>query len=102
MRQTLGSLPLGTWSPDAGVAHADVLPDSKDRRQWRRLQPLYTVTPNTLLTTALNMLLETGVSALPVVDEQRCLLDIYARRYGSVALRGWMAACMSLRLEQKQ
>lgn len=25
------------------------------------------------------MLLETGVSALPVVDEHRCLLDIYAR-----------------------
>ena len=78
--QTLGSLPLGTWSPDAGVAHADVLPDSKDRRQWRKLQPLYTVTPNTLLTTALGMLLETGVSCLPVVDEKRCLIDLYARR----------------------
>jgi CBS-domain-containing membrane protein len=25
------------------------------------------------------MLLETGVSALPVVDEKRCLLDVYAR-----------------------
>ncbi|GAX76328.1 hypothetical protein CEUSTIGMA_g3774.t1 [Chlamydomonas eustigma] len=79
LSQTLGSLPLGTWSPDAGVAHADVLPDSKKRRQWRKLQPLYTVTPNTLLTTALSMLLETGVSALPVVDEKRCLLDVYAR-----------------------
>jgi CBS domain-containing protein len=37
------------------------------------------VQPSTPLTTALNMLLETGVSALPVVDERRCLLDIYAR-----------------------
>eukprot|EP00195_Chlamydomonas_chlamydogama_P004942 CAMPEP_0202902206 /NCGR_PEP_ID=MMETSP1392-20130828/16719_1 /ASSEMBLY_ACC=CAM_ASM_000868 /TAXON_ID=225041 /ORGANISM="Chlamydomonas chlamydogama, Strain SAG 11-48b" /LENGTH=541 /DNA_ID=CAMNT_0049588939 /DNA_START=491 /DNA_END=2115 /DNA_ORIENTATION=+ len=79
LAQPLGSLPLGTWSPDAGVAHADVLPDSKDRRQWRKLQPLHTVTPNTLLTTALSMLLEAGVSALPVVDDKRCLLDIYAR-----------------------
>jgi len=34
----------------AGVAHADVLPDSKDRRQWRKLQPLHTVTPSTPLT----------------------------------------------------
>ncbi len=25
------------------------------------------------------MLLEAGVSALPVVDEKRCLLDVYAR-----------------------
>jgi 5'-AMP-activated protein kinase regulatory gamma subunit len=37
------------------------------------------VQPGTPLTTALTMLLETGVSALPVVDENRCLLDIYAR-----------------------
>ena len=42
-------------------------------------QPLHTVTPSTLLTTALTLLLETGVSALPVVDDKRCLLDIYAR-----------------------
>lgn len=33
----------------------------------------------TPLTTALSMLLETGVSALPVVDDKRVLLDIYAR-----------------------
>ncbi|KAL6758729.1 hypothetical protein V8C86DRAFT_2589662 [Haematococcus lacustris] len=79
LAQPLSSLPLGTWSPDAGVAHTDVLPDSKDRRQWRRLQPLHTVTPSTPLTTALGLLLEAGVSALPVVDDSRCLLDMYAR-----------------------
>eukprot|EP00798_Chlamydomonas_sp_ICE-L_P030576 gene30576-35594_t len=79
LAQPLGSLPIGTWSPDAGVAHADVLPDSKDSRQWRTLQPLHTVTPDTPLTTALSLLLDAGVSALPVVDEKRCLLDIYAR-----------------------
>lgn len=38
LSQPLGSLPLGTWSPDASVAHTDVMPDSKDRRQWRKLQ----------------------------------------------------------------
>ena len=43
------------------------------------LQPPHTVMPSTPLLTALGMLLETGVSALPVVDEKRCLLDVYAR-----------------------
>ncbi len=38
LSQPLGSLPLGTWSPDAAVAHSDFLPDSKERRQWRKLQ----------------------------------------------------------------
>ena len=38
LSQPLGSLPLGTWSPDAAVAHTDFLPDSKERRQWRKLQ----------------------------------------------------------------
>ncbi|KAG2427741.1 hypothetical protein HXX76_012066 [Chlamydomonas incerta] len=79
LSQPLGSLPLGTWSPDAAVAHTDFLPDSKERRQWRKLQPLHTVTVSTPLTTALAMLLETGVSALPVVDDKRCLVDCYAR-----------------------
>ncbi|KXZ49754.1 hypothetical protein GPECTOR_19g205 [Gonium pectorale] len=79
LSQPLGSLPLGTWSPDAAVAHADFLPDSKERRQWRKLQPLHTVTLSTPLTSALALLLEAGVSALPVVDDKRCLLDVYAR-----------------------
>lgn len=42
-------------------------------------QPLHTITPSTPLTAALSLLLEAGVSALPVVDERRTLLDIYAR-----------------------
>ena len=46
------------------------------------LQMLHVVTPNTLLTTALSMLLETGISSLPVVDDQRRLIDVYARRCG--------------------
>lgn len=43
------------------------------------MQPLHTVTPDTHLADALHLLLETGVSALPVVDDKRCLLDLYAR-----------------------
>ncbi|KAG1669919.1 hypothetical protein FOA52_002446 [Chlamydomonas sp. UWO 241] len=84
----LGSLPLGTWSPDASVATSDVMPDSAGRAQWRRLQPLHTVTPDTPLTAALNLLLEAGVSCLPVVDERRCLLDVYARSDITMLCRG--------------
>ncbi|GIL65126.1 hypothetical protein Vafri_18936 [Volvox africanus] len=79
LSQPLGSLPLGTWSPDAAVAQADFLPDSKERRQWRKLQPLHTVTVSSSLTNALALLLEGRVSSLPVVDEKRCLVDVYAR-----------------------
>lgn len=83
LAQPITSLPLGTWAPDAapgGSHHADLLPPGKEqRRAWRRLQPLHTVTPATPLTQALGLLLEAGVSALPVVDEQRRLLDVYAR-----------------------
>lgn len=34
------------------------------------------------------MLLQTGVSALPVVDDQRCLLDVYARSEITALARG--------------
>jgi 5'-AMP-activated protein kinase regulatory gamma subunit len=43
------------------------------------IRPLQLVHPSTPLTTALGMLLEAGVSALPVVDERGSLLDVYAR-----------------------
>ncbi len=36
--QPLGSLPIGTWSPDASVAHSDFLPDSRERPEWRKVQ----------------------------------------------------------------
>lgn len=90
LAQPLASLPLGTWAPDASAAlHGDVLPDAKDsRRQWRRILPLHTVTGNTPLTQALGLLLEAGVSALPVVDEKRCLLDVYARGDITALARG--------------
>lgn len=37
------------------------------------------VSPTTPLTAALRLLLEAGVSALPVVDEDGGLVDLYAR-----------------------
>ncbi|KIZ04631.1 hypothetical protein MNEG_3330 [Monoraphidium neglectum] len=44
-----------------------------------RVRPLQVVHPSTPLTAALGLLLEAGVSALPVVDERGVLLDVYAR-----------------------
>jgi CBS domain-containing protein len=43
------------------------------------VRALQTVHPSTPLTVALGMLLDAGVSALPVVDERGVLLDVYAR-----------------------
>ena len=43
------------------------------------ITPIHTVQPAVPLTTALSMLLEAGISALPVVDENGVLLDVYAR-----------------------
>ncbi len=40
----------------------------EERRDRRKVRPLHTVQPGTPLTTALGMLLEAGVSVLPVVD----------------------------------
>jgi hypothetical protein len=51
----------------------------RERRDRRKVRPLNTVGPGTPLTVALTMLLEAGCSALPVVDDAGCLLDIYAR-----------------------
>lgn len=45
----------------------------------RTVAPLHAVTPGMPLTSALGMLLDAGVSALPVVDEGGVLQDIYAR-----------------------
>jgi CBS domain-containing protein len=45
----------------------------------RRVAKLACVHPDTPLTAALGLLLEAGVSCLPVVDPQGALLDVYAR-----------------------
>ena len=43
------------------------------------MRRLHTVQRETPLTAALGLLLEAGVSALPVVDAQGALVDVYAR-----------------------
>ena len=43
------------------------------------ITPIHTIQADMPLTTALSMLLEAGISALPVVDGDGVLLDVYAR-----------------------
>jgi CBS domain-containing protein len=52
------------------------------------ITPIHTIQPDMPLTTALSMLLEAGISALPVVDSDGVLLDVYAR--GDITL---LACC---------
>ena len=84
LAQPLHSLPVGTWAPDCPVAAAGLLEDSQPvvdgiERRRRRVVPMKVVHPNTPLTEALGILLETGISCLPVVDDNGALIDIYAR-----------------------
>jgi len=76
----LGSLPLGTWvgAPEEAPPGGDKDAHS-GRGGLRHVGALNTVTAATPLTTALSMLLEKGVSSLPVVNEQGMLMDIYSR-----------------------
>ncbi|EFN50752.1 hypothetical protein CHLNCDRAFT_142561 [Chlorella variabilis] len=89
LAQPLSALPIGTWAPTsslaAGVAQGEEQPrqtnggDPRLRRQQRRVSKLACVRGDTPLTHALGLLLEAGVSCLPVVDANGVLLDIYAR-----------------------
>ena len=51
------------------------LVQGEERRDRRRVRRLHTVTLGTPLTTALRLLLESGCSSLPVLDEVRHLLE---------------------------
>ena len=68
--RTLRQLPVGTWDARSALA---ALGDG------RRTVDLACVEPTAPLSTALRLLIETGVSCLPVVDDARTLLDVYAR-----------------------
>ena len=57
--------------------------------------PIHTIQPDAPLTMALSMLMEGGVSALPVVDADGALLDVYARSDITLLTRG----CAYLRLQ---
>ena len=74
LSQPLGALPIGTWVDSVGQRqHAD------GGRPGVPHRPLVTMHPSTPLKTALAMLLQAGVGALPIVDDASCLLDVYAR-----------------------
>lgn len=57
--------------------------------------PIHTIQPDAPLTMALSMLMEGGVSALPVVDAEGALLDVYARSDITLLTR----SCAYLRLQ---
>lgn len=83
LAQPLNALPLGTWAPDSSVALAGGSgEDAADdvARRGRRIVPLRVVHQQTPLTEVLGLLLEAGVSCLPVVDAASgALVDVYAR-----------------------
>ncbi|XP_010551058.1 PREDICTED: sucrose nonfermenting 4-like protein [Tarenaya hassleriana] len=58
------ALPVGTWVPKIGEANG---------------RPLAMLRPNASLSQALNLLIQAQVSAVPIVDDNDSLLDIYCR-----------------------
>ncbi|PSC74424.1 sucrose nonfermenting 4 [Micractinium conductrix] len=87
LAQPLSQLPIGTWAPTSSLAAGAQEEDGaqqdgnarRRRRRERRIAKIACVRPETPLTQALGLLLEAGVSSLPVVDAGGALLDIYAR-----------------------
>ena len=64
-------------------AFFSVFVQGEERRDRRRVRRLHTITLRTPLTTALRLLLESGCSSLPVLDEVRtCLKHMFEGRQG--------------------
>lgn len=64
LQQPIYTLPIGTWNPDVRG------PNSR---------PLVMLRQNAPLSDAFTLLLQAGVSALPVLDENGSLVDVYTR-----------------------
>ncbi|GJP46219.1 hypothetical protein CLOM_g5528 [Closterium sp. NIES-68] len=64
LSQPLGALPIGTWAAESGRPNT---------------RPIVVLQTSMSLFAALSLLLQAGVSSLPVVDESGALIDIYAR-----------------------
>jgi len=80
LAQPLHSLPVGTWSPDSSALESEASSaGATERRDRKRVAHIQTISPTAPLTEALGLLLEGGISCLPVVDESGALVDIYAR-----------------------
>lgn len=80
----ISEVPLGAWQAAAIGGPDNPAPVTGPRAKGQIggrmvLEELYTVHPNTPVTRALGLLVERGVSALPVEDDHGHLLDIYAR-----------------------
>uniref|UniRef100_M4ES76 CBS domain-containing protein n=1 Tax=Brassica campestris TaxID=3711 RepID=M4ES76_BRACM len=64
LQQPVCSIPLGTWVPRIGESSS---------------KPLATLRPHASLGSALSLLVQAEVSAIPVVDDNDSLIDIYSR-----------------------
>ncbi|GJM97301.1 hypothetical protein PR202_ga14220 [Eleusine coracana subsp. coracana] len=64
LNQPVCTIPLGSWVPNIGDPNG---------------HPLAMLRPNAPLSSALNMLVQAGVSSIPIVDENDSLLDTYSR-----------------------
>jgi len=79
LAQPLGALPLGTWTSSSPITTATAGTQGDEGSNSRKVGALHVVRQATPLTDAMNMLLETGVSCLPVVDENDIPLDVWSR-----------------------
>uniref|UniRef100_A0ACD5XF23 Uncharacterized protein n=1 Tax=Avena sativa TaxID=4498 RepID=A0ACD5XF23_AVESA len=64
LNQPLCTIPLGTWVPRIGEPNG---------------RPLAMLRHNASLSSALNLLVQAGVSSIPIVDENDSLIDTYSR-----------------------
>ncbi|XP_015875088.2 sucrose nonfermenting 4-like protein [Ziziphus jujuba] len=64
LQQPICAIPLGTWVPKIGESNG---------------RPLAMLRPNASLSAALSLLVQAGVSSIPIVDDNDSLLDIYSR-----------------------
>lgn len=81
LARPLSSLPIGTWSPSSQVVgqNSNEKLEGKVRRERRKVEVIKTVTKAMLLTDAMEMILDSGVSSIPVLEETGAVCDIFAR-----------------------
>mmetsp|Transcript_4741 Transcript_4741/g.11529 ORF Transcript_4741/g.11529 Transcript_4741/m.11529 type:complete len:537 (+) Transcript_4741:405-2015(+) len=88
----LGSLGLGSWLPGCNDSESDGDGSSgrgsSSMEGLKHVGQIHTVEMHTPLTTVLQLLLEKGVSSLPVVDSNGALLDVYSRSDITMLVKG--------------
>eukprot|EP01025_Chloroclados_australasicus_P065857 TRINITY_DN8987_c0_g2_i1.p1 TRINITY_DN8987_c0_g2~~TRINITY_DN8987_c0_g2_i1.p1 ORF type:complete len:555 (-),score=65.30 TRINITY_DN8987_c0_g2_i1:432-2096(-) len=78
LSQPVGNVPMGTWTPDSAMA-TDKKWEGSDIRDCRKVREIKTVHLDSQITTAFQLLLEQGVSSLPVTDDSGAVVDVYSR-----------------------